>query len=38
MSDEEVANFIKNEKDVDKQREIFESLPEERKYEVAPLL
>lgn len=38
MSDQEVANFIKNEKDADKQREIFESLPEERKYEVAPLL
>lgn len=38
MSDEEVANAIKNEKDKDKQLKIFESLPEERKYEVAPLL
>ena len=38
MSDQEVANAIKNEKDKDKQLQIFESLPEERKYEVAPLL
>jgi hypothetical protein len=38
MSDQELANAIKNEKDKDKQLQIFESLPEERKYEVAPLL